>query len=430
MKNRITSLLIMMILSACLTSTVSALSGSGFQPRRKTSETGNDEISKYRSGHYKVGTDIPEGEYVLFASGGLGYFSISSDSNEDNIIVNNNFQYNNIITVYAGDYLNLTRCYAIPLSEDPVVKTTGVGMFLVGTHIPSGEYKLAAGSEMGYYCIYSSSRLDHIVSNANFEGTRYVTVSDGQYLELERCKFTDPPEKPEKSYTDQDTVKKVQEALNTLGYDCGTPDGLMGSMTQGQIEKYQSDNALSVTGTITDTLLDSMGLVEDSSRTTESETVADSETSESKEIEAVTESETQDTSDLEKCTVSKDNLYPVFCDDDDVEISLSGCEYTQDASDVRITLSVNNGSDSLISVNFNDIKVDGVSLHMLHDSETYKVGQVGSNYYIMLENLMSAQCTDFDKITCVISGSKAAGEKLFEYNLEILREAFEPYTIY
>ena len=80
---------------------------------------------------------------------------------------------------------------------------------------------------------------------------------------------------------------------------------------------------------------------------------------------------------------------------------------------------------------FNDIKVDNVPLRMLlGNSETYKVGQVGSNFYIMLEDLVSAQCTVFDKITCTISGSKASGENLFEYNLDILREAFVPYTSY
>ena len=225
--------------------------------------SGNDsnvDITKYQSGMYKVGVDMPAGEYIVFVNDGTGYFCVSSDSNQDDILFNDNFDYNSIITINDGEYLDLSRCYAVPFEEDPEVKTTGEGMFKVGTHIPAGEYKLDAGTETGYYCIYSNSRHDDIISNDNFDGQNYVTVSDGQYLVLNRCKFVDPPEKPAKTYTDSDTVKKVQEALNASGYDCGAPDGIAGSGTKSQIEKYQSDNGLSVTGTITDELLNALGI--------------------------------------------------------------------------------------------------------------------------------------------------------------------------
>lgn len=220
----------------------------------------NADTTEYQSGMYKVGVDMPAGEYIVFANDGTGYFCVSSDSNQDDILFNDNFDYNSIITINDGEYLDLSRCYAVPFEEDPEVKTTGEGMFKVGTHIPAGEYKLDAGTETGYYCIYSNSRHDDIISNDNFDGQNYVTVSDGQYLVLNRCKFVDPPEKPAKTYTDSDTVKKVQEALNAAGYDCGTPDGIAGSGTKSQIEKYQSDNGLDVTGTITDELLNTLGI--------------------------------------------------------------------------------------------------------------------------------------------------------------------------
>ena len=45
-------------------------------------------------------------------------------------------------------------------------------------------------------------------------------------------------------YTSTETVKQVQEALNNAGYDCGTPDGVAGTMTKSQIEKYRSDKGL------------------------------------------------------------------------------------------------------------------------------------------------------------------------------------------
>lgn len=218
------------------------------------------EYTEYSANFYKVGTDIPAGEYVIFAHGGMGYFCVSSDSNQEDIIFNDNFDYNSIITINDGEYLDLTRCYAIPFEEEPEIELDDVGMFKVGIHIPAGEYKLESTDGAGYYCIYSDSRQDNIISNDNFEGQNYVTVTDGQYLELTRCKFSETPSKPIKTYTDTETVTKVQEALNSAGYDCGTPDGIAGSGTKGQIEKYQADKGLTVTGTITDELLESLGI--------------------------------------------------------------------------------------------------------------------------------------------------------------------------
>lgn len=62
------------------------------------------------------------------------------------------------------------------------------------------------------------------------------------------------------AYTDQDTVKSVQEALNEKGYDCGTPDGLFGSKTGEAIGNFQESNGLEVSGEIDDALLAALGI--------------------------------------------------------------------------------------------------------------------------------------------------------------------------
>ncbi|MDY3997517.1 MAG: peptidoglycan-binding domain-containing protein [Blautia sp.] len=149
--------------------------------------------NEYKSGMYKVGVDIPSGEYILFAENGTGYFAVSIDSNQNDILFNDNFGYNSIVTVEEGEYFDLSRCYAVPFSDDINIDTSGTGMFKVGTHIPAGEYKLEAGSERGYYCIYSDSRHDDIVANDNFDGQTYVTVSKGQYLQLMECSILEYP---------------------------------------------------------------------------------------------------------------------------------------------------------------------------------------------------------------------------------------------
>lgn len=139
---------------------------------------------KYKEGQYKIGLDIPAGEYIIFADSRSGYFCLSSDSNGNDIIANKNFEYNNIIYVNEGEFLELSRSYAVPIDkvdELPIDKAT---MFKVGVHLPAGEYKLIGS---GYYCIYNDNRQDDIESNHSFKNQAYITVRDGQYLSLKGC---------------------------------------------------------------------------------------------------------------------------------------------------------------------------------------------------------------------------------------------------
>ena len=157
--------------------------------------TTSTPMKVYYSSTYKVGTDIPAGEYVLFPNESSAYFERSSDSsgNLDSIIANDNFTSNSIITVSDGEYLKLSYCHAISISENPAVDTSGDGMFKVGIHIPAGEYKLEADSDIGtgYFEVSNDSLqvLTSITSNNVFQGTTYITVSDGQYLKLRDCKI-------------------------------------------------------------------------------------------------------------------------------------------------------------------------------------------------------------------------------------------------
>lgn len=143
--------------------------------------------TSYSSGQYKTGTDIPAGEYMIFSDGSSGYFAISTDSNGADIIANENFEYNSILTINDGEYLELSRCYAVPIEYVESIELDKANMIKIGLYLPAGEYKLTADSDMGYYAIYNDSRHQYIVANNNFQGQSYVTVSDGQYLLLSRC---------------------------------------------------------------------------------------------------------------------------------------------------------------------------------------------------------------------------------------------------
>ncbi len=50
--------------------------------------------------------------------------------------------------------------------------------------------------------------------------------------------------------TNKATIKKVQVALNELGYDCGKADGKLGKKTKEALRAFQEDNNLTIDGKI------------------------------------------------------------------------------------------------------------------------------------------------------------------------------------
>lgn len=144
-------------------------------------------------GTYKVGTEIAPGEYVLMCNSSYSaYYSINKDSTGslESIIHNGNFSYNAIVKVENGQYIELKRCTLSPISEMPLIDYTRGTMFKIGYQLPAGEYKLQANSRLGgYYAVLDdvTGSLYDISTNDNFHGQTYVTVQEGQYLELSRC---------------------------------------------------------------------------------------------------------------------------------------------------------------------------------------------------------------------------------------------------
>jgi hypothetical protein len=158
-----------------------------------TEERGVAEpYTSLRVGTYKVGTDIPAGEYVIFGS---GYMQVSSDSNGNNIITNDNYKNIWYITVKERTYLEFNDGKAYPIDSAPGIDiSSGIlpdGMYKVGRDFPAGEYKVSAFAS-GYLAVLNNSLSSHgmsIVSNENFNGDRYVTVQNGQYLHLDGCEL-------------------------------------------------------------------------------------------------------------------------------------------------------------------------------------------------------------------------------------------------
>ncbi len=64
---------------------------------------------------------------------------------------------------------------------------------------------------------------------------------------------------PGPTIRDSEIIKKVQIALNRLGYDVGTPDGLMGPRTKSAIEEFERETGMSVSGAVNPRLLAVLG---------------------------------------------------------------------------------------------------------------------------------------------------------------------------
>ena len=123
-----------------------------------------------------------------------GYMCVSSDSNGNDIIDNALFKNFHYIKVASGQYLKLTNAIAVSADKYsvPNVNTSRLkeGMYKVGVDIPAGEYKAMATSSSisGYYAIYNTASADRdIEDNELFTSSSYVTVINGQYLELSNC---------------------------------------------------------------------------------------------------------------------------------------------------------------------------------------------------------------------------------------------------
>lgn len=164
-------------------------------------ETEKKEVTKYKASTYKVGTDIPAGEYVLFSDSFSAYFELNKDSSGslEAIIANDNFDANSIVTLSDGQYFTMTGCYAVPIEECKEIDSTSSGMFKIGYHIPAGEYRIETDENSIVSLAYlevskdSTHNLESITANDNFEGAKYITVENGQYLKLVGCHIVSRP---------------------------------------------------------------------------------------------------------------------------------------------------------------------------------------------------------------------------------------------
>lgn len=151
--------------------------------------------SWYSDDMYRVGIDIPAGDYYAVTDSKYGgYYCKYTDGTQDDIEDNDNFNSFTFFRCYDGQYLQLARCKITPIKNAPVyTPNNGIyseGTYRVGIDMPAGEYKFTATDDRysGYYCAYTDITYDNIENNENFKNVSYYTVHNGQYLKINRAK--------------------------------------------------------------------------------------------------------------------------------------------------------------------------------------------------------------------------------------------------
>ena len=148
---------------------------------------------------FRVGSDIPPGEYFIQAKEGAhALVQVSTDGSGyvGSIISNKLFTTHSFITLFEGEYLIVERA-TIERADEADVPTfsdgiLGDGVYRVGKDIPAGIYQIQPTTDVaGYYQISSDSRgtASEIISNSNFSHELTITLEEGQYLTLTRAQL-------------------------------------------------------------------------------------------------------------------------------------------------------------------------------------------------------------------------------------------------
>ena len=181
--------------SSSSSSQSSPRNNSGFSSIRSPKNGSLSDLDWMDSGTYEVGADIEAGEYFLLADNGAGYFEVVKDESGsfDSIIANDNFATFAYISVQDGTFFEVSRARFIPVSDK---EEQGVipalfedGMYKVGFDIPAGEYLIEEMESDSCYIEVDKDCLgtfDSIVANDIVSSRHYVTVSEGQYLDINR----------------------------------------------------------------------------------------------------------------------------------------------------------------------------------------------------------------------------------------------------
>lgn len=187
----------------------------------------------YAPGTYAVGTDMPAGEYVVFANPDkIGYlYKYAKDGNVSTTtgkrhLYSKNFDYCDVIKLDTGNYLDLSNAYAIPSADVEKLDATHNGTFRAGKDIKSGHltFKLNPSSTVGYVNIGTPDAANKdrtIVYLTPDDDSVTVNVTAGMYIKIFACDVLD--EKLSAIYTYAPVSIETSSTDNTYNFEDITP---------------------------------------------------------------------------------------------------------------------------------------------------------------------------------------------------------------
>ena len=192
------------------------------------------EKALLEEGKYKVGKDLPAGEYYVKCDSYNLYIADSSDSSGDldSVIYNLNTHGGVYITVEDGEYLEIQGGKLYKLDDSPDRGADDgkykEGMYKVGDDIPAGEYTVKSTEDQGYIEVSSNSRhkVEDIVANDNFKTDKKVKLSNGQYITLSNGAEIDVDDSAKsESSSSSGSSNSNTKKISIEGIDFNVPDG-------------------------------------------------------------------------------------------------------------------------------------------------------------------------------------------------------------
>lgn len=143
----------------------------------------------YPEATYKVGVQIPAGEYV--ATGDSASVTILADliGDSDSTLMHFSNRKCVVVTVREGEYLKVTYGELYPIELTTSLKEASgeynEGMYKVGFHMPAGNYKLVANVDTAYAEIYDTNtaeakRIELVEASPESK----FTVKEGQSVSI------------------------------------------------------------------------------------------------------------------------------------------------------------------------------------------------------------------------------------------------------
>lgn len=159
------------------------------------------DSNAYPAGMYKIGSDLPAGTYFLTADPDAIISTstvLDGSSSDANMLSFMTFDAFAIIGVREGEYLEITDAtisdYAASKAITDAAIAEGItdGMYEVGFHIEAGEYKTSANEDayLPSITVYADPYQDKMIDFKLVDGSGYITLRDGQFLQLDDVTLT------------------------------------------------------------------------------------------------------------------------------------------------------------------------------------------------------------------------------------------------